>query len=114
MASLLAFVLILPSWLALSSPIKTPALAACDADLPTWTVTNLKVTYGAEVQTGGRASWTFTNSVTNKSDALSCSLRANSHCDIVGTPSDKNTHIYLQISMDTALWLVNQTCASSP
>lgn len=89
------------------------ALAGCDA--PTWTISDMKVTYGAEVSAGGKASWTFSSSLSDGSDAVSCSLRANSRCEVVGTPNDKGVHIYLQISIDTIYWTINQTlsCGSS-
>lgn len=98
------------------SPGAVSTLAACDTDLPTWTIANLSVAYGAEVSTGGRASWTFSDSTTGKSDKLTCSLRANSRCEVVGTPSNPGVHIYLQISIDTTFWTVNSTwaCESSP
>jgi hypothetical protein len=93
--------------LALSSPTGMAARAACD--LPAWTISNLTATFGAEVQTGGRCTWAFTDKLTNKTDTLTCSLRANSRCEVVGTPSNPSAHIYLQIAIDMAYWTVNQT-----
>jgi hypothetical protein len=114
MGPLFAFLLLPFTRFALSSPVQSLALDDCA--FPSWNVTNLKVTYGAEVSTGGKVSFTFSNLLTKSSEALTCALRANSRCEVVGTPSDKGVHIYLQVSIDTAYWTVNETwsCATNP
>jgi hypothetical protein len=87
---------------------------ACPAAIPSWTISKLSVTFGEEVSIGGTMSFDLTNSVTNTTDALKCSLRANSRCEIAGTPTDKNIHIYIQTMVGTMYVTINQTCTGTP
>ncbi|KAH8900692.1 hypothetical protein GQ53DRAFT_130277 [Thozetella sp. PMI_491] len=75
----------------------------------TWTIKDFKAKYGAEVREGGSASFTLLDNVTGKSAALTCSLRANSRCEVAGTTNDKNVHIFIQTTIDTLLVTVNDT-----
>ena len=110
MAFFLALCLLALARLAPALPSGVTVDAACDSGLPTWTVKNLTVGYGAEVATGGKASWTFINDKSGASENVTCSLRANSRCEV----DSLGTHILLQISIDTVYWTVNLpwTCDS--
>ena len=84
-----------------------------------WSVQDFKVVFGAgQGQTLPTAKTTFTLSggVTGKSETVTCTMRANSHCQIDGIPGDKNCHIYIQTYLDTYLISVNETisCDEKP
>ncbi len=84
---------------------------ACDK-LPAWSVKDFKVVFGAgqgQSLPTAKTTFTLTGGVAGKSDTISCTMRANSHCQIDGIPSDKNCHIYIQTYLDTYLISFNET-----
>jgi len=93
--------------------VLTVVLAAgCDA--PTWTIKDFHVTFGAEVRSGGPLSFNITSSMTNQTDRATCSLRANSRCDIQIAASGLN--IMFQSWVEQVIFGVNQTqiCDGKP
>ncbi len=76
---------------------------------PIWTVTNVSVSIGLEVRTGGSIAFKINSSATNKTESLSGSLRANSRCEIAGTPSDKAMNIKLQTLSGALYVTINET-----
>ncbi len=99
---------------AISAPV-----ASCDT-LPSWSIKDFKVVFGAgEGQTlpTAKASFTISGGLGGgKSDTLTCTMRANSHCQIDGIPSDKNCHIYIQTYLDEYIVTFNETltCDGKP
>ena len=79
--------------------------ASCDA--PTWTIKDFHVKFGPEVRSGGPLSFNITSSMTNKTDAANCSLRANSRCDILIPASGYS--IMFQSWVELVIFSVNQT-----
>ncbi|KAK3304959.1 uncharacterized protein B0T15DRAFT_256332 [Chaetomium strumarium] len=82
-----------------------------------WLVERLNVTYTSdELVRPGNASWTVTNTLTNTTERISCTLRANYICELNGTPGDASFHIWLQINLDVATFTLNQTlpCGDRP
>lgn len=89
------------------------ALAAgCDA--PTWTIRDFHVGFGPEVRSGGPLTFNITSSMTNQTDRASCSLRANSRCDIQIAASGYS--IMFQSWVELVIFGVNQTqiCDGKP
>jgi hypothetical protein len=82
-----------------------------------WLVERLNVTYTSdELVHPGNASWSITNTLTNTTERINCTLRANYICELNGTPGDASFHIWLQINLDTATFTLNQTlpCRNGP
>lgn len=80
-----------------------------DCAVPNWHVDAINVTYSDETYTPGTASFVLSNSVTNKSDTLTCPLTFNSLCQILGTPNDETLQVLLQVNIDTAYMTLNQS-----
>ncbi|KAK3320440.1 hypothetical protein B0T19DRAFT_477709 [Cercophora scortea] len=80
-----------------------------------WSIEGVKVTYASfdEAITKTNASFTFTNTRTNYTETIKCSPRVNSICDILGTPGDPQTDVYLQILMDVAYITITQPVSCS-
>ncbi|KAH8899880.1 hypothetical protein GQ53DRAFT_801457 [Thozetella sp. PMI_491] len=93
--------------------------ASCDK-LPSWSIKDFKVEFGAcqgQNLPTARAYFTVSGTLSGgRSDGLSCSMRANSHCQIDGTPSDTNCHIYIQTYLDEYIVTINETmsCEGNP
>ncbi len=89
----------------------TAPTASC-AKLPSWSVSDFKVVFGAGQGQGlptAKTTFTLSGGVSGKSETVTCTMRADSHCQIDGIPSDKNCHIYIQTYLDTYLFSVNET-----
>jgi len=95
-----------------SHALAAPFIEPCP--LPTWNITNFRVTYGLEVRSQAPVTFNITNNVTGESSALSCSLRANSICEVRGTPSDQSLHITIQTSINMLFVTIedNVSCAN--
>jgi hypothetical protein len=78
-----------------------------DCNAPTWTIKDFSVKFGREVSSGAQTKFSITSSMTGKTDAVSCSLRANSRCEIRVAASGIN--ILFQAFLDSALFTINQT-----
>ncbi|KAK4031592.1 hypothetical protein C8A01DRAFT_51380 [Parachaetomium inaequale] len=75
-----------------------------------WLVEQLNVTHTTdELVQPGSASWTLTNTLTNTTERLNCTLRANYICEMNGTPGDDSFHIWLQINLNLATFTLNQS-----
>ncbi|KAK4198086.1 hypothetical protein QBC40DRAFT_230639 [Triangularia verruculosa] len=75
-----------------------------------WVVENLVVEYtGDEVLQRGNATFTLTNTDTETTETLRCSLRANYICEFYGIPSDANLDIWLQLNLNVASFTLNKT-----
>ncbi|KAK0736534.1 hypothetical protein B0T21DRAFT_332998 [Apiosordaria backusii] len=75
-----------------------------------WVVENLEVEYtGDEVLQRGNATFTLTNTNTEVTETLRCSLRANYICEFYGTPSDPNLDIWVQLNLNVATFTLNKT-----
>jgi hypothetical protein len=88
-------------------------------NLPTWSIKDFKVVFGAgqnQQLPTANASFTISGGLGTGSDSLTCTLRANSHCQIDGIPSDKNCHIYIQTYLDQYIVNINETvgCDGNP
>jgi len=88
--------------------------ANCSAT-PSWTIKDLNIKSRDEVSAAGRAVFSFTDNVTNKTDSLSCTLIANYRCQFDGTPSDPTITINIQAMMEVMYISVTQklTCGST-
>ncbi|KAK4442411.1 hypothetical protein QBC34DRAFT_272281, partial [Podospora aff. communis PSN243] len=67
-----------------------------------YTFGNLNVTYAASgniLQSQSTASWTFTNTATNVTENLSCTLRGGYTCQINGTPKHPDVTVWLQLNL---------------
>jgi hypothetical protein len=80
-----------------------------DCPVPNWTVEGINVTYSNETYTPGTASFVLSNSVTNKTESLTCPLTFNSLCQILGTPNDETLQVLLQVNIDAAYMTLNQS-----
>ncbi|KAK3293730.1 uncharacterized protein B0H64DRAFT_219011 [Chaetomium fimeti] len=75
-----------------------------------WLVTQVNVTNSNDALVEpGSASWTITNTFTNVTERLTCSLLAGYRCEMDGTPEDDSFHIWLQINLNVASFTFNQT-----
>ena len=81
---------------------------ACD-NPPTWVIEDLNIKTLDEVGSSGSASFNLTNSMTGKTDSLTCALVANYRCEIDGTPSDQDVRINMQIQTDVARMSISET-----
>ncbi len=79
-------------------------LARTDCLIPNWHVDAINVTYSP-----GSASLVLSNSLTNKTEALTCPLTFNSVCQIMGTPNDETLQVVLQVNIDVATMTLNQS-----
>lgn len=75
-----------------------------------WELTHVNVTHDQPEQPG-TASWSVLNTLTNTTEDLNCTLRANYICELDGTPEDDSFHIWLQINLNVAAFTLNQTLA---
>ncbi|KAK4236971.1 hypothetical protein C8A03DRAFT_45131 [Achaetomium macrosporum] len=93
------------------TPRQSPSACSDGATIENlWLVERLNVTYTSdELVRPGNASWTITNTLTNTTERLSCTLRANYICELNGTPGDASFHIWLQINLDIATFTLNQS-----
>ncbi|KAK4139913.1 uncharacterized protein C8A04DRAFT_15399 [Dichotomopilus funicola] len=73
-----------------------------------WEVTHVNVTHD-QPERPGTASWSVLNTLTNTTEDLNCTLRANYICELDGTPEDDSFHIWLQINLNIAAFTLNQT-----
>jgi hypothetical protein len=79
-----------------------------------WQITELNVTYtGNELVRPGNASFTITNNLTNTTERVRCTLRANYLCEVSGTLGNDSLHLWLQINLDVATFTLNQSVACS-
>ncbi|KAK4210555.1 hypothetical protein QBC37DRAFT_254281, partial [Rhypophila decipiens] len=81
-----------------------------------WTVQGLKVTYASDLtRDSGKSTFKLTNTRTNFSEELSCSLRANYVCEYKGTPADPGLNIWMQLHIEKAYVTINQSypCGAS-
>ncbi|KAK4667683.1 hypothetical protein QC763_310662 [Podospora pseudopauciseta] len=108
-----ALVPLLPSISAIpASSHLSPRQQRCigDSEPGLWVVENLEVEYtGDEVLQRGNATFTLTNTNTEVTDTLRCSLRANYICEFYGIPSDPNLDIWLQLNLNVASFTLNKT-----
>lgn len=75
-----------------------------------WLVERVNVTHtNDELVKPGSASWTVTNTLTNLTERLTCTLRANYICEMNGTPEDETFHVWLQINLNVAVFTFNQS-----
>ncbi|KAH6848421.1 hypothetical protein B0I37DRAFT_377579 [Chaetomium sp. MPI-CAGE-AT-0009] len=75
-----------------------------------WLIKQVNVTHTKdELVQPGSASWTVTNTFTNITERLTCTLRANYICEINGTPEEDSFHIWLQINLNVAAFTFNQS-----
>ncbi|KAH8901794.1 hypothetical protein BR93DRAFT_962850 [Coniochaeta sp. PMI_546] len=93
------------------SPSSTTIAHVTRADCPTpnWTVEAINITYSNETYTPGTASFALSNSITNKTESLTCPLTFNSLCQISGTPNDETLQVLLQVNIDVAYMTLNQS-----
>ena len=79
---------------------------------PSWTIKNLSIKSRDEVGSAGKAVFSFTDNLTGKTDALTCTLVANYRCQFDGTPSDPSITINIQANMEVLFVSVSQkvTC----
>ena len=80
---------------------------AVNCTLPTWTFGNFTALSNENIQIGGRADFTLSNSLTNKTDKITCPLRANYRCNINGIPSDKSVKIDIQVNLNVATLVID-------
>jgi hypothetical protein len=95
-----------------SGVVTSEALACADGDTieDLWLVEQVNVTHTTDLLVEpGSASWTVTNTLTNITERLTCSLRANYICEMNGTPEDDSFHIWLQINLNIAVFTFNQS-----
>jgi len=116
LASLQSCVQAAPSSLSPRNPTEIQAAAPPDlcSDNSTvqglWSVKELTVTYVPDLTKGsGTGAFTLTNTRTNFSEKLKCTLRANYLCDYQGTPGDPGLSIWLQLNLDIAYITINQS-----
>jgi len=103
LSSLISSASFLAGWLA-------PRSAAVDcAKSPSWTFENFKIESRDEVGQNGTAAFTFVDNLSNKAEALNCSLHSNYRCEFDGTPSDDSVVINIQAMMDRMYVSVSQT-----
>lgn len=75
-----------------------------------WLVEQLNVTYSENpFAKPANASFTITHTLTNATERVDCSLRANYLCEIDGTSEDNALHIWLQINLDLATFTLNRS-----
>ena len=82
-----------------------------------WLVDQLNVAYTSdELVRPGNASFAITNNLTNTTETIRCSLRANYVCEVHGTPGYDSLQIWLQINLDVARFTLNQSlvCSNAP
>ena len=84
-------------------------LARTDCPIPNWHVDAINVTYSDDTYSPGSASFVLSNSLTNKTEALTCPLTFNSICQIMGTPNDETLQVVLQVNIDVATMSLNQS-----
>jgi len=87
------------------------AFAVDCSKTPSWTVKDFKLNSRDEVGSAGKASFSFTDNLSGKTDALSCTLVANYRCQFDGTPSDPNVTINIQAMMEVLYFSVSQKLA---
>ncbi|KAK0667083.1 hypothetical protein QBC41DRAFT_141945 [Cercophora samala] len=108
-----ALVPLLPAISATPAPSHlSPRQQICigDSQPGLWVVENLTVEYtGDEVLQRGNATFALTNTNTEVTETLRCSLRANYICEFYGTPSDPNLDIWLQLNLNVASFTLNKT-----
>lgn len=80
-----------------------------DCSTPNWTVEGISITYSNETYTPGTASFELSNSITNKTESLTCPLTFNSMCQILGTPNDETLQVLLQVNIDVVYMTLNQS-----
>jgi hypothetical protein len=103
-ASLLVFTtLILPG------STRSLGIRAEQCPIPNWHVDAINITYSNDTYIPGTASFTLSNTVTNKTEALSCPLTFNSLCQILGTPNDETLQVVMQVNIDAAYITLNQS-----
>jgi len=74
-----------------------------------WSFQSLVVDYTEdETVRQGNASFSITNTLTSRTDNLRCSLIFNSLCEVFGTPSDKDLHIWVQVNWGAAAITIAQ------
>jgi hypothetical protein len=125
-SALVAVVSLWPAVYATPTPYGTVASTAVRETTPTcsdgaiieklWLVDQLNVTHTTdELVQPGSASWSLTNTLTNSTERLNCTLRANYICEMNGTPGDDSFHIWLQINLNLATFTLNQSlpCAGA-
>jgi len=99
------------SALSQASPIDARDASKCD--LPSWTIQNLNITYSDDIDKPGSTTFTLVDSLTKKSDVLSCPVPFNSIGRIEGTPSNKDLRIRMSFYVGSAFVEISQnlTCA---
>ena len=83
------------------------AVSAASCDEPSWTIKDFKVNFGPEVRSESPLRFAITSSMTNQTTEATCSLRANSRCDILIPAS--GYHIGFQSWVGLMQFGVNQS-----
>ena len=105
----------LPSLLQATPQQSAPACVEGATIENLWRVQQLNVNYTDDERVRrGNATFTITNNLTNITESIRCSLRANYVCEVYGTPAQETLQIWLQINLGVARFTLNQTvdCSS--
>jgi len=93
------------------SPLTNAALATTDpcTTFPSWTISNFHSNTTDSVGTGGSASFTLVNNLTNATDDLSCPLQVNYRCIFAGVPSDANLTVNVAVRAESLTLLLDES-----
>lgn len=81
---------------------------------PNWTIAKFKSESTDTVGAGGSASLSLTNSLTGKTDEVTCKLQVNYRCIVVGTASDKNLTVNIAIRAGFVTLVLDQEVHDCP